>query len=96
MSQRIETEGDEANRFPHAADELSASSQPPHPASQIIPFPQSRSAAISASAAAGDPRPREPAAFIQIGDATQALIMRLANKRIRLRMLAPVTRDEEK
>ena len=95
MPKRTDIERDEANRFPHAADELSASSQPPHPASQIIPFPQSRSAAISASAAAGDPRPREPAAFIQLGDATQALIMRLANKRIRLRMLVPTMGGEE-
>ena len=95
MSQRIETEGDEANRFPHAAEELSASSQPPHRASHVIPFPQSRSAAISASAAAGSQSPREPAAFIQLGDATQALVMRLANKRVRLRMLSQTTREEE-
>ena len=95
MSQRIETEGDEANCFPHAADELSASSQPPHGASQIIPFPQSRSAAISASAAGGEP-PSSPAPFESLGSATQAVVMRLANKRLRIKVLAPVTRDEEK
>ena len=93
MSQRIETERDEANRFPHAADELSASSQPPHPASQIIPFPQSRSAAISASAAGGEP-PSPPASFISLGTATAAVLMRLSTQFPRFKAIVP-TREED-
>ena len=95
MPKRTDIERDEANCFPHAADELSASSQPPHRASQVVPFPQSRSAAISASAAGGEP-PSSPAPFGSLGSATQAVVMRLANKRLRIKVLAPVTRDEEK
>ncbi len=93
MPQRTDIERDEANRFPHAADELSASSQPPHPASQIIPF--RRASPPSGPAAAGEPSPREePAAFIPLGSAVQAVVMNLANKRIRLKVLVADTGRE--
>ena len=89
MSQRIETEGDEANRFPHAADELSASSKPPHRASQIIPFPRDRSAiglANEGAEAASVPSP-----FIPLGNATAAVVMRLSKQFPRIKVLVADT-----
>jgi hypothetical protein len=91
MSKEI-IKGDEANRFPHAADELSASSQPPHSASCVIPFPQDRRAAMVDLAAAGDPR-KDPAAFIPLGSAVAAVVMRLGRARPSIKVLAQTTRE---
>lgn len=92
MSQRIETEKDEDARCVHADRELAPSSHVRRTGETVIPF--RRALPPLSPAAAGDPFPEEPAAFISLGGAVQAVIMRLANKRIRLRMLAPAREEE--
>lgn len=59
----------------------------------VIPFPQSRAA--SGSAAAGDPH-QDPAAFIQLGSAVAAVVMRLRSARPSIKVLSQTTREEEK
>ncbi len=86
MPKRTDIERDEANRFPQAADELSASSQPPHPASQVIPFRRADRAASDRSAAGGEP-PSSPAPFIPLGNATAAVVMRLSKQFPRIKVL---------
>lgn len=55
----------------------------------VIPFRRADTSAASVgSAAAGDP-PSSPASFESLGSATQAVVMRLANKRIRIRVTGP-------
>ena len=60
----------------------------------VIPFPQSRSAAISASAAGGEP-PSSPASFVSLGSATAAVVMRLSKKFPRIKVLTQTTREGE-
>ncbi|KQV28129.1 hypothetical protein ASC97_07215 [Rhizobium sp. Root1203] len=55
----------------------------------VIPFRRTSSAAVPGSAAGGDP-PSPPASFQDLGSVTQAVVMRLANKRIRLKVLRAV------
>lgn len=61
------------------------SSPSPSDGPKIIPFRRDASAATCVSAA-GDEPPSSPA--IPIGDAVQAVVLRLANKRIRLKVQA--------
>ncbi|TAV89287.1 hypothetical protein ELI23_08740 [Rhizobium leguminosarum] len=62
----------------------------------VIPFPRraDTSAALVGSAAGGDP-PSPPANFESLGSATQAVVMRLANKRIRIRVAGPGAREND-
>ncbi len=63
-----------------------AVSGPPGPT--VIPLRRADTSAASGSAAGGDP-PSPPANFESLGAATQAVVMRLANKRIRIRVTGP-------
>lgn len=54
----------------------------------VISFRRAETSAASGSAAGGDP-PSPPANFESLGSATQAVVMRLANKRIRIRVTGP-------
>jgi hypothetical protein len=58
----------------------------------VIAFPQSHIAASSGSAAAGDPR-KDPAAFIPLGSAVSAVVMRLGRARPSIKVLAHTTRE---
>lgn len=61
----------------------------------VIPFRRAdTSAALVGSAAGGDP-PSPPANFESLGSATQAVVMRLANKRIRIRVAGPGAREND-
>lgn len=69
-------------------------SGPPGPTA-VIPFRRAdTSAALVGSAAGGDP-PSPPANFQSLGSATQAVVMRLANKRIRIRVAGPGAREND-
>jgi hypothetical protein len=59
--------------------------------SQVIPF--RRTTAATSGPAAGDAPSSSPA--IPLGEAVQAVVMRLANKRIRLRVAGPDRREED-
>ena len=59
--------------------------------SQVIPF--RRTSAATSGPAAGDEPSSSPA--IPLGDAVQAVVIRLANKRIRLRVAGPDRREED-
>ena len=97
MTKGVQTDEDEASRFHNAGGELPASSSPPHPASCVIPFPsQDRRAASVDLAAAGDPLAKDPAAFIQLGIAVAAVVMRLRSARPSIKVLSQTTREEEK
>lgn len=66
----------------------------PPPGHAVIPFRRAdTSAALAGSAAGGDP-PSPPASFEDLGSVTQAVVMRLANKRIRIRV-AGLGREED-
>ncbi|TAV98477.1 hypothetical protein ELI24_08805 [Rhizobium ruizarguesonis] len=61
----------------------------------VIPFRRADTSAASGSAAGGDP-PSPPANFESLGSATQAVVMRLANKRIRIRVAGPGAREDDR
>ncbi|NTG48609.1 hypothetical protein G6M04_14545 [Agrobacterium rhizogenes] len=69
-----------------------AVSGPPGPT--VIPFRRASSAASSGSAAGDDPL-SSPASFESLGAVTQAVVMRLANKRLRLKVLVSTSAGEE-
>lgn len=60
----------------------------------VIPFPQDRRAAMVDLAAAGDPR-QEPAAFIPLGSAVAAVVMRLGRARPRINVLVQTPEEED-
>jgi len=94
MTKGTQIDGDEADRFPRAAGELSASSQSAASASQVIPFPRDRRAAMVDLAAAGDLR-QDPAAFIPLGQAVSAVVMRVRNSRLRVKVQVQTTEGTE-
>lgn len=61
----------------------------------VIPFRKADTSAASGFAAGGDP-PSPPANFESLGSATQAVVMRLANKRIRIRVAGPGAREDDR
>ncbi|TBZ81391.1 hypothetical protein E0H61_14715 [Rhizobium leguminosarum bv. viciae] len=61
----------------------------------VIPFRRADTSAASGSAAGGDP-PSPPANFESLGSATQAVVMRLANKRVRIRVAGPGAREDDR
>lgn len=61
----------------------------------VISFRRADISAASGSAAGGDP-PSPPANFESLGSATQAVVMRLANKRIRIRVAGPGAREDDR
>jgi hypothetical protein len=69
-------------------------SGPPGPTA-VTPFRRADTSAASGSAAGGDP-PSPPANFESLGSATRAVVMRLANKRIRIRVAGPGAREDDR
>ncbi|TBY90453.1 hypothetical protein E0H40_12745 [Rhizobium leguminosarum bv. viciae] len=69
-------------------------SGPPGPTA-VIPFHRADTSAASGSAAGGDP-PSPPANFERLGSVTQAVVMRLANNRIRIRVAGPGAREDDR
>jgi len=69
-------------------------SGPPGPTA-VIPFRRADPSAASGSAAGGDP-PSPPANFEDLGSVVQAVVMRLANKRIRIRVAGPGARENDR
>lgn len=65
----------------------------PPPGHAVIPFRRPDTSAAFGSAAGGDP-PSPPASFQELGSLTQAVVMRLANKRIRIKVLAPAREED--
>ncbi len=55
----------------------------------VISFRRADTSAASVGSAAGGDPPSPPANFESLGAATQAVVMRLANKRIRIRVTGP-------
>ena len=64
------------------------------PGPTVIPFPRDRRAASVDLAAAGDPR-QDPAAFIPIGQAASAVLMRVRNSRLKVKVLVSTSAGEE-
>jgi thiamine pyrophosphate-dependent acetolactate synthase large subunit-like protein len=64
------------------------------PGQTVIPFPRDRLAASVDLAAAGDPR-QDPAAFIPIGSAVAAVVMRLGRARPRINVLVQTPEEED-
>jgi hypothetical protein len=60
--------------------------------SQVIPF--RRTTAATSGPAAGDAPSSSPA--IPLGEAVQAVVLRLANKRIRLRVAGPGREEDDR
>lgn len=87
---RTDIDDDGANTL---AGETAPSSGPPL-GPTVIPFPRDRRDASVDLAAGGDP-PSSPAPFESLGAATQAVVMRLANKRIRVNVLVSTPGGEE-
>jgi hypothetical protein len=94
MTKGTQIDGDEADRFPHAADELSASSPGRRIGGPVIPF--TRRATVPPSPAAEASPPEASAPFEDLGSVTQAVVMRLANKRIRIRVAGPGARENDR
>jgi len=86
---RTDDKKDGGNRL---AGLSAAVSGPPGPT--VIPFPRDRRAASVDLAAAGDPR-QDPAAFIPLGSAVAAVVMRLQSARPKIKVLSQTTREEE-
>lgn len=59
----------------------------------VIPF--TRRATVPPSPAAEASPPEASAPFESLGSATQAVLLRVANKRVRIRVLAQASREEE-
>lgn len=82
---RTEFDDDEAEIL---AGTSVSSSGPPQGAT-IVPFPRRAiAAAFLGSAAGGDP-PSPPASFETIGSLVQAVVLRLANDEVRLKVAGP-------
>lgn len=80
------------------ADILAGTSVPssgPPSGPTVIPFRRADTSAASGSAAGGDP-PSPPANFEALGSVTQAVVMRLANKRIRIRVAGPGREEDDR
>ncbi|NTG86173.1 hypothetical protein G6L15_08440 [Agrobacterium rhizogenes] len=60
----------------------------------VIPFPRDRRAASVDLAAAGDPR-QDPAAFIPLGQAVSAVVMRVRNSRLKVKVQVQTTEGTE-
>lgn len=72
---RPSKDSDEANRFPQAADELSASSHRAAAGETVIQFPSPADFA-GAREGAGVP-PASASSFVQLGNLTHAVVLRL-------------------
>ena len=83
---------DETDGGKRLAGLLPAVSGPPGPT--VIPFRRANSAASSGSAAGGDP-PSPPASFQALGPVVQAVVIKLKDNRVRLKVLASGDREEE-
>lgn len=73
---RPSKDSDEANRFPQAADELSASSHRPAAGETVIQFP-SPAASAGAREDAGVSSASASSAFVPLGNLTHAVVLRL-------------------
>jgi hypothetical protein len=82
---RPSKDSDEANRFPQAADELSASSHRPAAGETVIQFP-SPAAFAGAREGAGVSSASASSTFIPLGDLTHAVVLRLAGGYPRIRV----------
>lgn len=60
----------------------------------VIPFRRADTSAASGSAAGGDP-PSPPANFEPLGQAVSAVVLRIRNSRLRLRVAGPGAREED-
>jgi hypothetical protein len=94
MTKGTQIDGDEDARCDRAERELAPSSRSAASASQIIPFPRPHIAA-SVGLGAGDDPLSSPASFESLGAVTQAVVMRLANKRLRLKVQVQTTEGTE-
>lgn len=84
---------DEKDQGPGLAGLSPLVSGPPGPT--VIQFPRrAHTAAFGGSAAGGDP-PSSPASFESLGSVTQAVVLRVANNRVRLKVAAGPREEEE-
>lgn len=83
---KSQVERDEGSTFlPGSTDPSSLSAAS---AGTVIPFAEPTRRHVSASAAAGEPDEQEPAAFIPLGLAVAAVVMKLRYGRPRVRVLS--------
>jgi len=76
----------------HDANQASDLSRSAARGTSVIPFRRAKSAACPA--AGGDP-PSPPAPFESLGSVTQAVVLRLANDTVRLKVMTAGPREEE-
>jgi hypothetical protein len=88
---RTDIEGEGKGTDANQAKSLSGG---PPSGPKIIQFPRDRRAA-SVDLAAGDDSGSSPASFESLGSVTQAVVMRLANKRIRVKVQVQTTEGTE-
>lgn len=65
----------------------------PPPGHAVIPFRRADTSAASGSAAGGDP-PSPPANFEPLGQAVSAVVLRIRNSRLRLKVTGPGREDD--
>lgn len=90
---RPSKDSDEANRFPQAADELSASSHRPAAGETVIQFPSPAAKSAGAREGAGVSS-ASASSFVQIGVPARAVVMRIKQGRPKISM-PPRLREEE-
>ena len=73
----------------------SASVAGPPSGQTVIPFRRASSAAVPGSAAGGDPL-SSPANFEALGSVVQAVVMRLKNNRVRIRVAGPGREEDDR
>lgn len=89
---RTEIDGENPGTDANQADVLSRSAAR---GTSVLQFPRrADTAALGGSAAGGDP-PSPPAPFEPLGDAVAAVVLRLRGGFPRVKVLAPVLREEE-
>ena len=89
MTKGTQIDGDEADRFPRAADELSASSPGRRIGGPVIPFPRRADTSVASGFAAGGDPPSPPASFEALGPIVQSVVMRIKDSRVRLKVTGP-------
>jgi hypothetical protein len=86
--------GDEANRFPQAADELSASSPARRIGETIIPFPAPPQ--LPGREGAGVTSASASSTFIPLSEPVRAVVMRLQGRFPRIKVLVPIREEDDR
>ena len=95
MKRPSNSDGDEANRFPHAVGELPASSPRPAAGETVIQFPSPAAKSAGAREDAGVSSASASSTFIPLSVPARAVVMRLQGQFPKVKVLAGAQREEE-